>query len=77
MVDNMKQYLHIFGPRMSTIQGKTVRKKANQLVPLPDVPIPSGILEKNNHVVIFGDVFYVQKIPIIHTISNPFQLRTV
>ena len=68
----MKRYLHIFGPHMSTVQGKTVRKKANQLVPLPDIPIPRGILENNKHVVIFGDVLYLQKIPIIHTISNPF-----
>ena len=75
--DDMKRYLVIYGPHTSTIQGKTARKKANKTITVPNVPIPAGILENNRNVKISGDVLYLQQIPIIHTISDPFQLRTV
>ena len=53
------------------------RQKANEMTRIATVPMQPGILEANKDVIIVGDVLYLQKIPMVHTISDLFKFRTI
>ena len=66
----------IFGKNVPSLKGKTIRKKPDP-VRHDIISVPPHILEKNNKVVLDIDVFFVNKIPFFHTLSQNLYFGTV
>ncbi|MGB0424073.1 MAG: hypothetical protein ACPGED_07120, partial [Flavobacteriales bacterium] len=72
-----KRALHIYGPDPAFIQGKTKRIRPPPVSNLPIIPVPDHILRFHNDITISIDIFYVNGLPFLHTISNNINFRTV
>jgi len=72
-----KRAHHIFGPDAAYLQGKTKRSRPNaaQLPPLLPVPIDIMQLHRNIHLCI--DIFFINGVAFIHSISKHIQFRTI
>ena len=66
----------IFGPEKDSLKGKTVRRQAMQIKEFVPVPLPASLMQYYRHITICTDVFYVHKLPFLHTISRHLMFRT-
>ena len=76
-VDDAKRALHIYGPDVEDLNGKTVRGKPNILEKSVMVTIPDTIIELHPRVDLSADYFFVQGIGFLHSISGGYNFRTV
>ena len=60
---------------MLMLKGKTVRRALHQ-VTSDYVAVPLQILSTNQHIVILGDIFFINSVPFLTTISHNIQLTT-
>ena len=76
-IDDAKRALHIYGPDVSHLKGKTTRRRPEP-IPITDlVPIPEDVLAAQKYVNLSMVYFFVQGIPVLHTISRNFHFQTV
>ena len=76
-LDDTKRALHIYGPHLAHLKGKTVRKKPNPIEITDFVPLPKQILQAQSFINLSVDYFFVQGIPVLHSISHNIHFRTV
>ena len=76
-VDDAKRCLHIYGPVIAHLQGKTTRRKANAIPITNLIDIPREVVKAQQFVNLSADYFFIQGIPVLHTISRNFNFRTV
>ena len=60
---------------MPMLKGKTVRHAPDQ-VTSDYMAVPPQILSANQHIMISGDIFFVNGVPFLTTISHTIQLTT-
>jgi hypothetical protein len=65
----------IFGPSLPILKGKTTRQSP-QLVQTDYVAVPESILSANQHVTLFGDIFFINKVPFFATVSDQLKFTT-
>ena len=65
----------IYGPSVSILKGKTVRKKPDPVVS-DYVAVPQQIVEANKTVSIAADVFFINNNPFLTTLSERVKLTT-
>ena len=76
-IDDVKRALHIYGPDPAHLKGKTTRKKP-AAIPITDlIPLPKDVVATQKFVNLSMDYFFVQGIPILHTISRNFHFLSV
>jgi hypothetical protein len=75
--DDAKRALHIYGPDIKTLQGKTVKRQNGGIPDYRPIRIPAPIIAKYNTIRLFMDIFWVNGSPYFHTISQHIKFRTV
>jgi hypothetical protein len=75
--DDAKRALKIYGPDVETLKGKTVKKQNRGIPNYQAAQIPAPIIAQYNNVRLFVDIFWVNKSPYFHTISEWIKFRTV
>jgi hypothetical protein len=75
--DDAKRALHIYGPDIATLKGKTVKKQNKGIPNYQPVRIPAPIIERHKTIRLFMDIFWVNGNPFFHTISQTIKFRTV
>jgi hypothetical protein len=65
----------IFGPSLPILKGKTTRQSP-QSVQTNYVAVPESILSANQHVTLFGDIFFINKVPFFATVSDHLKFTT-
>ena len=82
MLDNCPVHRHdvtnarkIYGPDMAGVRGKTVRKKPDPVVE-SYVAIPRDFVLNNKYITLAADVFFVDGIPILLTLSRKIKFIT-
>ena len=73
----MKCAIHIYGPDIVTIKGKTVRKSPREIYNGKKIPLPKTIRDHHANIHISADYLFIQGVPILHTISQSYRFRTV
>jgi hypothetical protein len=68
--DDAKWALHIYGPDIATLKGKTVKKQNKGIPNYQSVQIPAPIITRYNNVRLFINIFWVNGSPLFHTISE-------
>ena len=68
-VDDAKRALHIYGPDVESLKGKTVRNTPNAIEDMTRVDIPETLKDLHPHVNLSADYFFVQGIAFLHSIS--------
>ena len=68
-VDDIKRALHICGPDVAHVKGKTVRRRPQPLNRVGNIQIPATIMEYHSSIQLSGDYLFVQGIPFLHAIS--------
>jgi len=66
---NINYAEQIYGPSMPMLKGKTVRHAPQPVTP-NYVAVPPEILSANQHIIISGDIFFINKFPFLTTISQ-------
>ena len=74
---DVKTALFIWGPETAVIKGKTTRIGPEHIPSTSLVPLPQTTREFHSNVTLCVDFFYVNGIPLLHTISRSFKFRTV
>jgi hypothetical protein len=67
--DDARRALHIYGPELTAIKGKTVKKQNKGIPNYLPIQIPAPIIEKYKNIRIFMDIFWVNGSPF----SNRYQ----
>ena len=67
--DDAKRALHIYGADKVMLQGKTTLKKSSKIIDINLVTLPSEIRDHRSQVSVSGDVLFINRIPILHTIA--------
>jgi hypothetical protein len=75
--DDAKRALHIYGPDIATLKGKTVKRQNKGIPNYQPVRIPAPIVAKYRNIRLFMDIFWVNGSPFFHTISQSIKFRTV
>ena len=76
-VEDGKRALKIYGPDIAHVKGKTVRPRAGKIEITGLTPLPQEVIDNQQFVNVSVDFFYVQGIPVLHSISRNFHFRTV
>ena len=69
--------LFIWGPEKAVIKGKATRTGPEHTPDMRLVPLPQTTRDFHSKVTLCVDFFYVNGIPLLHTISRSFKFRTV
>ena len=72
-----KRAFYIYGQDTAVIQGKTKRTKPNPVPDLPLLPIPDEIIKFHKNITLCMDIFFLNGIAFMHTISKNIGFRTV
>ena len=75
--EDVKTALFIWGPETAVVKGKTTRIGPKHIPDAKILPLPQTIRDFHSKVTLCVDFFYVNGIPILHTISRSFKFRTV
>jgi hypothetical protein len=75
--DDAKRALHIYGPDIATLKGKTVKKQNQGIMNQQAIQIPAPIIARYNNITLFIDIFWVNGSPYFHTISEWIKFRTI
>jgi hypothetical protein len=65
----------IFGPSLPILKGKMTRQSP-QSVQTDYIAVPESILSTNQHVTLFSDIFFINKVPFFVTISDHLKFTT-
>jgi hypothetical protein len=76
-IADIRRALHIYGPEVSTLKGRTTRQKPLPVPVSVFTPIPKSILDHHQHITLAVDFFYVNGIAFLHSISHNYKFRTV
>ena len=69
-----KRSSFIYGPENK--RGKATRQRPDSLAMIPSILLPANIIEQHRNIMLSVDYFYIQGIPMLHTISGrSFQFR--
>ena len=68
---------YIFGPNVSALKGHVTRQTPEHVPTARIKPVPSHILSFHREVTLCVDIFHMQSIPFLHTISQDIHFRTV
>ena len=74
---DVKAALFIWGPETAVIKGKTTRIGPGRIPDAKCLPLPQTTRDFHSKVTLCVDFFYVNGIPLLHTISRSFKFRTV
>ena len=74
---DVRRALHIYGPEVAVLKGKSTRTKPAPALPTTIIPLPKNIKEFHSHITLYIDFFFVNRIPFFHSISGKYQFRTV
>ena len=72
---DMRRYLDIYGPDVATLRGKT-KKIQNKAISQVRITLPPHILTNHAKVSLGIDLFFVNGIGFLHTISDKIKFRT-
>jgi uncharacterized protein YggU (UPF0235/DUF167 family) len=75
--DDAKRAIHIYGPDVIMLKGKTTRKKSSTIQDIQHVPIPTTIKDNHPDIKLSVDYMYIQGIPMLHTIAKNYKFRTI
>jgi len=75
--DDVNRAEYIYGPDVGTMKGKTVRKRPSAVPTKTLIPLPISISTWHKEITLCADIFFLNGIPFLHTISKDLQLRTV
>jgi hypothetical protein len=75
--NDARRALHIYGPAIGTLKGRTVKRQNRGIQNYQPILIPSPIIEKYKDIRLFMDIFWVNGNPFFHTISQWIKFRTV
>jgi len=67
----------IFGPDVGSLKGKTVRKTPPPVVTTNMMAVPNYIMDIHKDVTLAGDIFFVNKVPYLMTISRNIKFMTI
>ena len=76
-ISDVKIAKHIYGADVYAIRGKTVRSAPKRVVTETMIPIPPSILTHYKKITLCIDIFYVDKITFLTTISRKILFMTV
>lgn len=76
-VEDAKRAHFIWGPDKAYIRGVKTRQKPLHVVDFHPVFLPDDVLDMHRNTTLCVDVFYVQQVPILHSISRNVKFRTV
>jgi len=76
-VDDVKRYYYIYGKDSAYIKGHAVRNQPRRVDSATTVPIPSNVLQWHMDVELCVDIFFVQGLVMLHTVSRKIHFRTV
>jgi hypothetical protein len=65
----------IYGPSLPILKGKTVRRTPERVVS-DYISIPLKVIESNKNVDLSGDIFFVNRIPFLATVSDNIKFTT-
>ena len=74
--EDVKRALHIWGPEVGVLKGKTTRKQKEKVNKIAVTPIPDEILSAHNTINLNVDFMFVQGLMVLHTLSSDYQFRT-
>ena len=74
---DIKTALFIWGPETAVIKRKTTRIGPEHIPDAKILPLPQTTSDCHSEVTLCVDFFYVNAIPLLHTISRSFKFRTV
>jgi hypothetical protein len=60
----------IYGPPVPSLKGRTMYRKPATVQDLVPVGIPRALYEENKHVTLCLDFLYVNRLPMLHSISR-------
>jgi hypothetical protein len=66
----------IFGPSLPILKDKTTHQSP-QSVQTDYVAVPESILSANQYVTLFGDIFFINKVPFFATVSDHLKFTTM
>jgi Reverse transcriptase (RNA-dependent DNA polymerase) len=72
-----KRAVFIYGDDIGSLKGKSTRTPPKHTPTLEAIPLPDTILEHHRNVTLCVDIFYVNQILFLHSISRKLKVRTV
>ena len=66
----------IFGPSLPILKGKTTHQSPQSVQTDYEV-VPESILSTNKYVTLFGDIFFINKVPFFPTVSDHLKFTTM
>jgi len=68
---------YIYGVNRAAVQGRGTRSTPPRIVDRVTVPLPDNVLQFHMNVTLCADIFFINNIPFLHTISRHFMFRTI
>ncbi len=75
-ITDVKNAHKIYGPDLSAIRGKTVRRKPTCVI-TDYVDIPKEIIDVNQRVKLAADIMFVNSVPFLVSVSRNINLITI
>jgi hypothetical protein len=75
--DDAKRALHIYGPDIAVLKGKTVKRQNRGIPNYQPIRIPAPIIDKYHGCRLFMDIFWVNGSPFFHNILQWVKFCTV
>ena len=69
--------MHIYGPDVESLKGKTVRSRPAPIEDMTRVNMPDTIKDLHPRINLSADFFFVQGIAFLHSISRGYDFRTI